>query len=148
MAPLQRIMDALTSRGESEASGGESEASGGESEASGDESCPEVTGDAGLPDILHVLNNDRRRMALRALREASGDVRINELTESVATEMYGESFTGKQRKRIYVGYYQSHLDTLDDAGVVDWGGQDPIERGENFRAAVWLLDRAEKVAED
>ncbi|OVE85174.1 DUF7344 domain-containing protein [Natronolimnobius baerhuensis] len=88
-----------------------------ESECSGEEAA--VSKD----ELFHLLQNERRRMVIRYLRGTEGPVRMRDVAEQVAAwehETTVEKLTSKQRQRVYIPLYQSHLTKLDDAGVIDY----------------------------
>ncbi|NGM70449.1 hypothetical protein G6M89_15815 [Natronolimnobius sp. AArcel1] len=74
-------------------------------------------------DLFHLLQNERRRMVIRYLRGTEGPVRMRDVAEQVAAwehETTVEELTSKQRQRVYIPLYQSHLTKLDEAGVIDY----------------------------
>ncbi|MEY7850996.1 hypothetical protein AB7C87_17550 [Natrarchaeobius sp. A-rgal3] len=86
-------------------------------ECSGDEST--VPKD----ELFHLLQNERRRLVLRYLRGTEGPVRMRDVAEQVAAWEHDttvEELTSKQRQRVYIPLYQSHLTKLDKAGVIGY----------------------------
>jgi hypothetical protein len=74
-------------------------------------------------DLFHLLQNERRRNVLRYLRGRDEPVRMRDVAEQVAAWEHDttvEQLSSDQRQRVYISLYQSHLDTLDDAGVIDY----------------------------
>jgi hypothetical protein len=74
-------------------------------------------------DLFHLLQNSRRRAVLRYLRGRSGPVRMRDVAEQVAAWEHGTTvarLTSEERQRVYIALYQSHLDTLAEAGVIDY----------------------------
>lgn len=74
-------------------------------------------------EIFHLLQNERRRMVLRYLRGTDGPVRMRDVAEQVAAWEHDttvEELSSKQRQRVYIPLYQSHLSKLDEAGVIDY----------------------------
>ncbi|RQG95382.1 DUF7344 domain-containing protein [Natrarchaeobius chitinivorans] len=74
-------------------------------------------------EIFHLLQNERRRLVLRYLRDTDSSVRMRDVAEQVAAwehETTVEALTSKQRQRVYIPLYQSHLSKLDEAGVIDY----------------------------
>lgn len=73
--------------------------------------------------VFDILSNARRRYVLYYLREAGEPVELRELArelakwENKATE---EELTKQQRKRVYVSLYQTHIQKLADAGIVEY----------------------------
>ncbi|MEF8913446.1 DUF7344 domain-containing protein [Natronomonas sp.] len=74
-----------------------------------------------LDVVFDVLRNARRRRVLQYLDNHAGQVTLSEVAEHVAAiehDTTPEALDTKQRKRVYVGLYQSHLPKLDSIGVV------------------------------
>jgi DNA-binding transcriptional ArsR family regulator len=74
-----------------------------------------------LDAVFAALKNARRRQVIRHLNEQDGPVSLSDLSEHVAAIENGttpEEIDSKQRKRVYVGLYQSHLPKLDEMGVI------------------------------
>lgn len=110
----------------------------------GIERLPRADGDRlSIGNVCHVLQNERRRLALDHLREADGPLRTSELAEAVAAtenETSPEQLDHRERKRVYISLYQVHLPTLDDAGVVvydsDRGTIEPLPAAEQLYEAL------------
>ena len=84
-----------------------------------------VTADGSLEEgqIHEVLRNDRRRLALEALRESDGRSTVRELSETVATRETGEEPAPRnKRQSVYVSLHQTHLPKLDELGIVQYDG--------------------------
>jgi hypothetical protein len=91
--------------------------------------------DAG--EIHDILRNDRRRLAIKCLREQEGTLSVRDLSEEVATRETGESPAPRDKRRsVYVSLHQTHLPKLDDLGIVEY---DTDEK------AVHLRDRAAEI---
>lgn len=74
-----------------------------------------------LDIVFDVLKNVRRRRLLRYLDEQNGKVTLSDLAEHLAAienDTTPEALDSQQRKRVYVGLYQSHLPRLDSMGVL------------------------------
>lgn len=74
-------------------------------------------------DIFRMLSSERRRNVIRALGRLGDETNIGDLSEMTAALEYNKDIrevTSKERKRVYVGLYQTHLDQMDDAGILDW----------------------------
>lgn len=70
--------------------------------------------------IFEILKNQRRRRVVQYLRE-HGDTELGDLAESIAAEENETTvaqLSSEERKRVYIGLYQTHLPKMDDAGVV------------------------------
>lgn len=74
-----------------------------------------------LDVVFGALKNTRRRQVIRYLNEQETPVSLSDLSEHVAAienDTTPKKIDSKQRKRVYVGLYQSHLPKLDDMGVI------------------------------
>jgi hypothetical protein len=74
-------------------------------------------------DAFDILSNARRRYVLYYLRQVDGQVTLSELAENLAAwenDTPPEELTKQQRKRVYVSLYQTHIQKLADAGVVEY----------------------------
>ena len=88
-------------------------------------------------EIHEVLRNDRRRLALEALRDSGGEESVRELSERIAAHETGEEPPPKKKRQsVYVSLHQTHLPKLDELEVVEY---DPEERD------VSLGDRVEEI---
>lgn len=70
-----------------------------------------------------ILSNARRRYVLYYLRESDGPVELGELARELAAwenETTVEELTKQQRKRVYVSLYQTHIQKLAEAGIVEY----------------------------
>lgn len=79
----------------------------------------------GLPQdvVFGLLSAERRRRLLVFLDEIDGETTLNEAAEVIAAEendVAVSELTSDQRKRVYVGLYQSHLPKLADAAVIEY----------------------------
>lgn len=73
--------------------------------------------------IFQLLSVQRRRDVLEYLHEVEPETTLGTLAEHVAAkenEIDVQDLSAAQRKRVYVGLYQSHLPKLDDANVIDY----------------------------
>lgn len=87
--------------------------------------------------IHDILRNDRRRLAIKCLRENSGQLTVRDLSEDVATRETGESPAPRDKRRsVYVSLHQTHLPKLDDLDIV---------RYDTDSKEVELRDRATEV---
>lgn len=74
--------------------------------------------------VFKMLSNRRRRLVVRYLQrqpDADESVRIRDLSEWIAAEENGvrpEDVTYKQRKRVYISLYQTHLPSLHANGII------------------------------
>lgn len=91
----------------------------------GDESGDTRSDSAELsPEALFdVVGDTRRRYVVHCLKQRDEPMTVRDLAEQVAAWENGkaiEELTSKERKRVYVSLYQSHLSTLDDDGIVEY----------------------------
>ena len=73
--------------------------------------------------MFDLLSSSRRRFVLQYLTQHEGPVPFSELANELAawennTDV--EDITERQRKRVYVSLYQTHIPKLEEAGVVDY----------------------------
>lgn len=85
----------------------------------------EDSGDSSLSndDIYDQLANRRRRYALHHLKQIGEPVDVRDLAEQVAAWENGttvEELGSQERKRVYISLYQSHLPTMDKAGLITY----------------------------
>lgn len=76
-------------------------------------------------DLFHLLQNSRRRAALRyfAVHAEQEEFNMRTLAEEIAAWENGipvEQLDSDQRQRVYIALYQSHLPKLDDYGVIEY----------------------------
>lgn len=94
----------------------------------------------GSPDrgtMFDLLSNPRRRQAIHYCKREDAPVTLSDLAEQVAAweqDKDVDQLTSAERKRVYTSLQQTHLPTLDDAGMIEF------ENGE-----VRLTDRADKL---
>lgn len=82
-----------------------------------------VVADIPADDVFDLLSSGRRRNVLERLRVVGEPVTVTELAESVAAienSVAPDELTDKQRKRVYVSLYQTHVPKLDDMGIVEY----------------------------
>jgi hypothetical protein len=75
-------------------------------------------------NLFKLLSNRRRRLAVQFLRDQpNGSLPIRELSDLIAAaenEIPVEEVTYKQRKRVHISLYQTHLSALHSNGIVDY----------------------------
>ena len=106
---------------ETETNAGPGTDTGTESET--DVAEPRVPEALAKDDLFHLLQNERRRRAVRYLLDEDESVDIGSIAEHIAAlenDITVAELSSTQRKRVYVGLYQCHLPKLDEAGVVDY----------------------------
>jgi hypothetical protein len=73
--------------------------------------------------IFDLLQNSRRREVLAYLLNKEETVTLSDLAEHIAAlenDIEIRELNSDQRKRVYVGLYQTHLPKMDDTDVVDY----------------------------
>jgi hypothetical protein len=71
--------------------------------------------------IHDILRNDRRRLAIKCLRENGDVLSVRDLSEDVASRETGETPAPRDKRRsVYVSLHQTHLPKLDDLGIIDY----------------------------
>ncbi|MFC4357937.1 hypothetical protein ACFO0N_08235 [Halobium salinum] len=91
--------------------------------------------------VYHLLQNERRRLALRFLREVEPETDLGEMAVQVAAWENGvttEAVTSDMRQRVYIALYQSHLPKLAEEGVLNY---DKDRKHISRTAAAAQLDR-------
>lgn len=74
-------------------------------------------------EVFTLLSNPRRRGVLHYLRRVEGAADLSDMATRIAAWEYGtavEELSADQRKRVYTSLQQTHLQKLDEAGVVDY----------------------------
>ncbi|MEF8778054.1 MAG: hypothetical protein V5A36_03990 [Natronomonas sp.] len=95
----------------------------------------ETTLDEGT--IHEVLQNDRRRLVIEALRDENGSAEVRDLAETIAAREAGaEPPPTNKRQSVYVSLHQTHLPKLDSLDIVAYDLDD---------REVELLDRVEEL---
>lgn len=75
--------------------------------------------DAG--QVHDILRNDRRRLAIKCLRENGDTLSVRDLSEDVAARETGQRPAPRDKRRsVYVSLHQTHLPKLDELGIVDY----------------------------
>lgn len=72
--------------------------------------------------VFELLKNHRRRSVLKHLRD-HGETPLGDLAEAIAAEENETTvadLSADERKRVYIGLYQTHLPKMDGAGVVNY----------------------------
>ncbi len=83
--------------------------------------------------IFHILQTQRRRDALRFLKDTDGTVEMRDLAEQVAAwenDTTIRALSSDERQRVYIALYQSHLPKLDSEGIIEYNqSRGIVERG-------------------
>ncbi|ADQ69362.1 hypothetical protein C499_12360 [Halogeometricum borinquense DSM 11551] len=73
--------------------------------------------------IFELLKNQRRRDAIRYLKENDGEAKLGDMAEYIAAkenDIEIAQLSSSQRKRVYIGLYQCHLPKMANSGVIDF----------------------------
>lgn len=74
-------------------------------------------------ELFQLLSNQRRREVLRYFSTHSENVELRVLADWVAAQEYEtpiDQLTEKQRQRVYISLYQTHIPTLVDHNCVEY----------------------------
>src|SRR6056297_517739 len=88
-------------------------------------------------DVFTILSNERRRHTVRAMQELSMPIELGDLAEHVAAwelEKDVSAITSTERRRVYTSLQQTHLDKLEEAGIIECDRKtiEPTERLEDL----------------
>lgn len=102
-----------------------------------DESTPSID------DVLHILQNERRRYTIFYLKHVDGKVDLGHLSEQVAAwenNVHPDKLTSKQRKRVYIALYQNHLSRMEEDGIVEYNSERGIvSSGDNAEIVEYYM---------
>ena len=70
-------------------------------------------------DLFEALRVKRRRFVILMV-DRFGQMDTGELADRITRHEVGDHFNTQDRKAVYVGLYQTHLGTLDDANLVEY----------------------------
>ena len=82
-----------------------------------------VDTELGFDRVFGVLRNQRRRRILRYLITHDDSATIGTLAEHIAVlenDTTQTALTSRERKRVYISLYQSHLPKMDDADAIEF----------------------------
>lgn len=105
-----------------------------------DDTEPDASTDLAPSELFHLLQSDRRREAVRRLREIDGETSLGTLAEEIAAAEAGvavEQLSSDQRRRVYISLYQSHLPKLAEASLIEY---DPDRGTVRPRDALGVFD--------
>ncbi|MCU4926236.1 hypothetical protein OB905_09600 [Halobacteria archaeon AArc-dxtr1] len=92
--------------------------------------------------MFELLSNHRRRYAVHYCKREDSPVELGTLAEYVAAWELGkdvDAVTSAERKRVYTSLQQTHLPTLERAGMIEFDDR-RIELTENAQALEVYLD--------
>ena len=96
-----------------------------------------------LDVVFDILSNSRRRLILSHLQEVGGESTTSDLAEHIAAienDKPQSELTSQERKRVYVGIYQTHLPKMDDAAVVRVDDRGDVTLGPNADVVYQFLE--------
>lgn len=108
---------------------------------SGSRRIPESEPEMDVDQYYNMLSNPRRRHVIRYMDDfkAERPFELGFMSRAIAALENGkmvDEVTSAERKNVYVGLYQVHLNQLDDAEVIDYDQDRGIlEFGPNFDLA-------------
>ena len=101
-------------------------------------------------EIFEILSNPRRRFTIRYLDQAEdGAVRLRTLAEQLAAwenDVSLPEVTYKQRKRVYISLYQTHLPKMDRLGIIEYDSSSGVVKPNPELAT--LRDHIERESDD
>lgn len=74
-------------------------------------------------ETFNLLSNHRRRYALHYCKRRDDPVTLSDLAEQVAAWEHNKSvseITSSERKRTYTSLQQTHLPSMEEAGIIEW----------------------------
>ncbi|WP_277554885.1 DUF7344 domain-containing protein [Halobaculum limi] len=94
-----------------------------------------------VAELFEILSVTRRVYAISVLAEFDSEsVEVSTLVEQVAELEYSAEYSERERERVYVALYQSHLPTLQEARVVEYYQErGVVKRGIRFEQVERLL---------
>lgn len=72
-------------------------------------------------DVFHILRNQRRRYVIHYLKQQDRPANTSSIATQVAAWENGispEALTSEERRRVYNALHQTHIPTLNSAGVI------------------------------
>ncbi len=97
-----------------------------------------------LDVVFDVLRNGRRRHVLERLASRDGATTLGDLAEHIGgieNDKPPSALASQERKRVYVGLYQSHLPKMADAGAIRYDDRGTVEPGPHFDVFREYMDR-------
>jgi hypothetical protein len=89
-----------------------------------------------LDEIFDLLKNYRRRCVLRYLSTVEGTAQLSDIAEQISgweNDKEPRLITSSERKRVYVGLYQSHLPKMSNRGAISFNKpRGIVEKGPFF----------------
>lgn len=99
-----------------------------------------------VDEVCHLLQNDRRQWLVAFAADMPDDavVTTRELADRYCEDV-GDGPHSQLRKRVYVAFYQQHLDTVVEAGVFTKHDTHTYSRGPNAIAVGHALEAVQEV---
>lgn len=82
-----------------------------------------TTGSISRDAAFDIMSNARRRYVLYLLRQNDGPLELSDVAEQLAAwenDTTVEELTKQQQKRVYVSLYQTHVQKLADADIIEY----------------------------
>ena len=95
-------------------------------------------------ELYDILSNERRRLCVRTIQENRDSIDVQELADTLASELADGSMSSNLRQSIYISLVQTHLPKLDKYEVVDYDDDEKTVRAGQRLPEVdgYLLDDA------
>lgn len=80
-----------------------------------------------LTGLFELLRNQRRRRLILLVADRDGPITLREASREIAAiewDKQPDDVWSNERKSVYVTLYQSHIDQLDDSGVINYENGD------------------------
>jgi len=81
--------------------------------------------------VFALLENERRRRVLLSLSRVADEITVGQLAVEIAAienEIDPNKIGSNERTSVYIALIQSHLNTLDDAGAIDYRERSKVVR--------------------
>lgn len=99
-----------------------------------------------VADLATVISNERRVEVLQILETDPSISSLSTLADRLTVREYGPQYRGDERKNIYVGLYQTHLERLDEADAIDLNDRGKeFDLGDRFDDYVALIDAVDQL---
>lgn len=116
----------------------------GEGADAGREAGAAIPTEPSLDVVFDVLRNSRRRHVLQRLASLDGATTLGDFAEHIGgieNDKPPSALSSQERKRVYVGLYQSHLPKMSDAGAIRYDDRGTVEPGPHFDVFRKYMDR-------
>jgi hypothetical protein len=102
----------------------------------------------GLDEVFELLKNPRRRQVLVYLHSRDDTASVGHLADQIGgweNDKEPRLLTSKERKRVYVSLYQSHLPKMADTGAISYNkDRGVVEAGPYIHSFIEYLPEIEE----